>query len=73
MFKMNEVTKEKMKSLGQAVGLAIYFFTMLFAFIITIVAISTTCMENTFTLLVIVSMVVLFLGLVFMFYLLLRH
>lgn len=66
---MNEVKKEKMKSLGQAVGLAIYFFTMLFTFIMTVISI----MLMEFTPVVIVSMIVLFLGLVFMFYLLLRH
>ena len=66
---MNEVKKEKMKSLGQAVGLAIYFFTMLFTFIMTVISI----MLMEFTPAVIVSMIVLFLGLVFMFYLLLRH
>lgn len=66
---MNEVRKEKMKDFGNAVFMAMYFFTMLCTFIMTVVAMMT----NSFTPLVIVSMVILFLGLVYMFYLLLRH
>ena len=65
---IDEVKKEKLKDFGLAVCIAIFFFTMLFTFIMTVIAI----MERSFTPLVIVSMIVLFLGLVYMFYFLLR-
>ncbi len=67
---MNKVRKEKMKSLGMAFVLTAYLFTAVFATIATTVSAMT---GDAFTLLHIGTLVLIFIGLMVMFYYLVEH
>lgn len=64
----DEVRKEKMKSFYQAVGLAVYFCIMFYVLILIIGAV----FSGGFTMMTYGYMAVFFIGMVYLFYLLLE-